>query len=306
MSALVVSAPVVSAPVVRALRAIALGWVLHAAACAPPGDFALVHHRANGCDLDAAENSPSGVRCVTRECFAGTAPCALEVDVRVLRVTGGSLGGDLELVVMHDGTSARTAACPSEITFPGGAPIAPEILDACRLINARGEPTSDPIPTLDRLLDLLGTPVTMFLELKTESDPALRHALVAGALDRLSPAARARTVITSFDVAALGEVKRLAPDLRTACFAPSGGSGAQVGTLLRGAVLDDLDRCARQGHDLLFVPPQHLDGAVLVRAARAGRIVGVFGADTADGYDVVQRFAHGVGIVYADHPRMYR
>ena len=49
-----------------------------------------------------------------------------------------------------------------------------------------------------------------------------------------------------------------------------------------------------------------MDKHVLQHIHSQNRKVGVFGADTLDGYEQVQTWQHKLHIVYADHPAMYK
>jgi glycerophosphoryl diester phosphodiesterase len=277
-----------------------------AAACGTGvDDYLVVHHRANGCSEDAPENSLAGVRCVVDACAAGVGLCALEIDIRVLRVAGGSLGNDLEIVLLHDDSTRRTAVCPGgPFAIPGDAPLAPEALAGCRLRRHDGAVTDEPLPRYqDLLAALAGTAVTLFLELKTAGIPALDQRLVEGALDRLG-ALRERTIVTSFDTVALRQV-RAQLELPTACFAPVGKGLRQVLSALSGGTLRDVDRCLNEGHDYVFVPPPSLEGRIVAHVRRGGARLGVFGADTTDGHAAVLRWGHALNVVYADRPAMY-
>jgi hypothetical protein len=278
------------------------------AGCAPPpNDFLVVHHRANGCDPTATENSLAGARCVVAACEAGSAPCALEGDARIVRVKGGSLGDDLEIVWIHDGSTSRTADCGDDaIAIPGDEPASPERLAACRLVRPDGSLSDEAIPTLDEALaTLAGSPVTLFLELKTVGDPLLDARLVEGAAAKLGELSE-RTVFASFDSGALTRARELIPSAPTACFAPSGGAGAQVLKVLSGEILSDVDACIRAGHTYVFVPPNFIDASVVGHALHGGAGLGTFGADTATAFDSVQDWAHRLAVVYADHPSMFR
>ena len=287
-------------------RALLLAAALAIGCQRGPHDYLVVHHRANGCAEGTPENSLAGVRCVVEECRRGVGPCALEVDLRILRVRGGSLGGDLEIVVMHDGSTARTALCPAgDLALPGDVPIEPGSLAACRLLLADDDVSEEPLPRFDDLLGALaGGEVTAFLELKTSGDATLDRRLAEATVDRLGPL-RPRVVVASFDAGALALVRARDPGVRTACFAPGGRGLRQVVTALRGGVLGDVDACLRGGHDHVFVPPACLDAQVVRHVRHRRALLGVFGADTADGHDVVSRWGHRIDVVYADRPSMY-
>lgn len=278
------------------------------AGCAPePNDFLVVHHRANGCDPNATENSIAGARCIVNACHAGSAPCALEGDARIARVKGGSLGDDLEILWIHDGSTSRTADCGGDaVDFPGDEPAPSERLAACRLIRPDGSLSDEPIPTLDdALAALAGSRVTIFLELKTVGDPLLDARLIEGTAAKLGTA-RGQTIFASFDSNALKQIRELVPEAPTACFAPSGGTGTKVLKVLSGEILGDVDDCLRDGHSYVFVPPNFIDASVVGHALHGGAGLGTFGADTATAYDAVRTWAHRLDIVYADHPSMFR
>lgn len=266
----------------------------------------MVHHRANGCYPEAPENSLAGIRCVVEKCAAGIAPCALEIDVQLLRVRGGSLGDDLEIVALHDASTARTALCPGgPLALPGPTPIEPYVLAPCRLRRADGTVTDEPLPLYDDVLAALAdSAATLFLELKTTADPTLARRLAAGATGRLG-ALSTRTIVTSFDRVALAEVRARGPGIPTACFSPTGHGVRQVWSALSGGVLRDLDRCLSDGNGYAFVPPISLSGRVVAHVRHAGARLGVFGADTADGHDAVMRWGHALDVVYADRPSQY-
>lgn len=289
----------------RLANALSLVFVV---ACAPaPNDFLIVHHRANGCDAAATENSLAGARCIVDGCSAGSAPCALEGDARIARVRGGSLGGDLEIVWLHDGSTARTADCGEEdIQIPGETPIESERLASCSLIRPDGSLSDEPIPTLDDVLATLGdSPVTLFLELKVVGDSALDARLVEGAVAKLGDR-RDRIVFASFDSEVLIRARELSQGLPAACFAPSGSTGAKVLKVIAGDILNDVDGCLRAGHEYVFVPPNFIDASVVAHAAHRGARFGTYGADTATAFDSVRAWAHRLDVVYADHPSMYR
>lgn len=285
-----------------------LALLLAGAGCAPaPNDFLVVHHRANGCDPAAAENSLAGARCVAAACLAGTAPCALEGDARIARVRGGSLGDDLEILWIHDGSTARTADCGAEdIALPGDAHVDPARLASCRLRRPDGSLSDERIPTLDEALaTLAGAPVAVFLELKTVGDPALDARLAEGAAAKLGDL-RDRTIFASFDSEALTNARRASQGVPTACFAPSGATGLKVLKVIAGDILNDVDDCLSAGHDYVFVPPNFIDASVAGHASQRGAGLGAYGGDTATAFESVSAWAHRLDVVYADHPLMYR
>ena len=101
-------------------------------------------------------------------------------------------------------------------------------------------------------------------------------------------------------------VRETLPGIETACFTPIGQSPIAQGlTVLRGGILNDVDTCLREGSDWVFVPPWALSGDVVGHIKGLHRGLGVFGADTQDGFNQVQSWRHRVDVVYADHPTMY-
>ena len=295
------------------LRPVCIFWVLlslGASGCTPDGTFQVVHHRANGCRIDAPENALMGIQCIIDQCSQGNTPCALEGDVRLLRISGGSLGDALEMVWIHDSTTERTAHCPNGIiTLPGNSPISESQFASCRLRRLNGTITPhETIPTLNEVLMLIeSTPIKLFIELKGSSDTALDTRLARQAALRVDAAGlAAQTVITSFAPEMLQVVRETLPGIETACFTPIGQSPIAQGlTVLRGGILNDVDTCLRKGSDWVFVPPWALSGDVVRHIKGLHRGLGVFGADTQDGFNQVQSWRHRVDVVYADHPTMY-
>jgi|GEM_PF-5861683 len=277
--------------------------------CTPSGDFDVVYHRANGCRSDAPENSLMGLQCVVENCGSADSPCALEGDVRIMRIVDGSAEGDLELVWIHDGTTARTARCPDgDLELPGTSPIALSQLQDCRLRRLDGTVTeNEKIPTLDEVLEQLqGTSVEFYLELKGTGDAELDEILARAAVLKVKAWNMVnQTVVTSFQRDILKTVEQTNPDVRRACFAPVGLTLEQSLSVFTGGILGDVDDCLRDGSHFVFVTPWALQGDVLQHIHSQNRKVGVFGADTLDGYEQVEAWQHKLHIVYADHPAMY-
>jgi glycerophosphoryl diester phosphodiesterase len=271
--------------------------------------YSVVHHRANGCDPEAPENSLMAARCVVRRCAERTAPCAFEGDAQLVRMRGGSLEGDLEVAWLHDSSTARTANCPGgDLPMPGDAPIDPARLEACRLYDPSGEPTAETIPILDEIIEVVkdsaNPRVTLYLELKASGDDALDRTLAEAAVRKLRPI-RDHVVVASFSLVALGRVRELDSSVPTACFVPNGSLGRHIVRRLTGGIPADVDQCLERGHDYVFVPPEFLDGSISAHVVTADKKLGVYGSDTADAYDSIRRWAHRIDVVYADHPAMY-
>jgi glycerophosphoryl diester phosphodiesterase len=284
-----------------------LPTALFLAGCSVPApQYEVVHHRANGCDDRAPENSLQGARCIVDQCARGAGPCAFEGDARLARVRGGSLGGDREVIWLHDGSTARTARCPEgDLSVPGDSPIDEERLDRCRLVRYDGTPTDEILPTLDEVMAVItGTAVKLYLEIKTTNDDTMDDELVDGVMAKLAPIDD-RVVLASFSLRALARAKRARPEVQTACFAPTGALPRQLSRALIGGIPEDVDDCLGAGHDYVFVPPQFIDGSMVshVRARRAR--LGVYGAETQSAYDQIEAWRHRIDVVYADHPRMY-
>jgi hypothetical protein len=197
-----------------------LAVALFLAGCAVPApQYEVVHHRANGCDDQAPENSLKGARCIVDQCARGAGPCAFEGDARVARVRGGSLGGDREIIWLHDGSTARTARCPEgDISIPGDSPIDEERLHRCRLVRYDGTPTDEILPTLDEVMTVIaGTAVKLYLEIKTINDDAMDDELVDGVMAKSAPI-DGQVVLGSFSLRALARAKRARPRCRRRAF----------------------------------------------------------------------------------------
>jgi glycerophosphoryl diester phosphodiesterase len=271
-----------------------------------PPHFRVVHHRANGCDPNAPENSLAGLRCIVQGCQSGDAPCGVEGDARILRVRGGSLGDDLEIVWFHDGATARTAVCPGgPLEFPGGAPIDASRLYACRLLRADGTPTAEPIPTLDQVFETLrDSKVILSLELKPTGDESLDDRLVVASVAKLRTM-RTHTRFASFSLSQLTLAKRLAPEVPTACYVPLGAGTGQLVSYLAGRSEVDADECLNAGMNGVFVTPAALDGSMIAHLHSAGAQIGVFGIDTQDAFDIVGSWSESLDVVETDYPTLF-
>jgi glycerophosphoryl diester phosphodiesterase len=280
--------------------------ILVAGCSIPAPHYEVVHHRANGCDGLAPENSLQGARCIVDQCARGAGPCALEGDARIALVRGGSLGGDREILWLHDGSSKRTAHCPTgDISLPGERPVDKDHLGRCRLVRYDGTPTEEIIPTLDDIIALVTrTEVKLFLEIKTIPDAAMDDALVDGVLSKVAPI-ESHVVLASFSLRALGRAKRARPSVPTACFAPSGALLRQISRVVAGGIAEDVDGCLDAGHDYVFVPPSFVDGSIVSHVRALHARLGVYGSETQTAFDQIEAWRHRIDVVYADHPKMY-
>jgi glycerophosphoryl diester phosphodiesterase len=136
----------------------------------------------------------------------------IEFDVRLAR--------DQMPVIIHDATLKRTAGLNASIATLSSAELA--TIDVGSWFNrrfpsrARAEYSGETIPTLSRVFELIAPRCRLlYVELKCEAAETI--ALV----ERVIAEVRAheleeRVVIESFSLAAVAEVKRIAPELRTA------------------------------------------------------------------------------------------
>jgi hypothetical protein len=221
-------------------------------------------------------------------------------------VRGGSLGSDREILWMHDGSTQRTANCPTgDISLPGETPLDKEHLGRCRLVCYDGAPTEEIIPTLDDIIAVVTrTGVKLFLEIKTTGDDATDDALVDGVMSKLGPI-ESHVVLAGFSLRALGRAKGARPSVPTACFAPTGPLLRQISRVIAGGIAEDVDGCLDARHDYVFVPPPFLDGSVVSHVRALHARLGVYGSETQTAYDQIEAWRHRIDVVYADHPRMY-
>jgi glycerophosphoryl diester phosphodiesterase len=160
----------------------------------------------------ASARAPENTLAAFRRAFDDGAD-GLEFDVR--------LASDGVPVVIHDATLRRTAGRKGEIASLSSTDFA-EIdvgswFNRRRPARAREEYALERIPTLARVLDEFAPRSrALYVELKcNRADAALLAAAVVGVLRELPDAGR-RSVVESFALEAIAEVKRLAPHLRTA------------------------------------------------------------------------------------------
>ena len=153
---------------------------------------------------EAPENSLAAFRAAMAQGADG-----IELDVTLTR--------DGALLVLHDATLDRTTTC-------GGCVSAVTLAAAraCALLDGARQPTDEPPPTLAEAFAAVGPEVLVNVELKVAGAPcltpdsdaaALAHA-AAGEIRRLGAARR--TLVSSFDEAALVALRRADPDLYAA------------------------------------------------------------------------------------------
>ena len=136
----------------------------------------------------------------------------IEFDVRLTR--------DRLPVVIHDATLKRTAGFDASIAALSSAELA--TIDVGSWFNrrfparARAEYSGEAVPTLSRVFELIAPRCRLlYVELKCEA--AETTSLVEKAVAEVrTHELEKRVVLESFSLAAIAEVKRIAPELRTA------------------------------------------------------------------------------------------
>jgi glycerophosphoryl diester phosphodiesterase len=166
----------------------------------------LIAHRG------ASARAPENTLAAFRRAFDDGAD-GLEFDVR--------LASDGVPVVVHDATLKRTANRKGEIASLSSSALA-EIdvgswFNRRRPARAREDYALERIPTLARVLDEFAPRSrALYVELKCDRADAAPLAAAVVEVLRERPNAASRSVVESFALGAVAEVKRLAPDLRTA------------------------------------------------------------------------------------------
>lgn len=158
----------------------------------------IIGHR--GASADAPENTLAAFDLALKAGADG-----VEFDVR--------LACDRIPVVIHDATLRRTARREGQVAALTSAEL--RRLDVCSWFGRND--MSGGVPTLDETLELVGKRSrTIYVEMKFETadDYAALAAEVVESVKRQSLEGRA--VIKSFNHASLSEIKRLAPEIRTA------------------------------------------------------------------------------------------
>lgn len=164
----------------------------------------IIGHR--GASVDAPENTLVAFDLALRQGADG-----VEFDVRLAR--------DGVPVVVHDATLARTALCAARVCDLTSAEL--KRLDAVEWFNRQRWATErverEGVPTLDETLELVGRRSrAVYVEMKCETDaeaaPLARAVIASVRRLRLESVA----VVKCFRLCALEEVKRHAPEIRTA------------------------------------------------------------------------------------------
>ena len=145
----------------------------------------------------------------------------------------------------------------------------------------------------------------MTLELKPISDGALDHRLTVETLAKLTAERRKYAVVNSFDLGALADSKRIAPEIPTGCYIPSGHGAVQIARYLRDGALADADKCLRAGNDWVYVPPAVLDGDLTAHIRHMHAHLGVWGVNAKDAFDEVQSWGDRIEAVETDHPTIF-
>ena len=166
----------------------------------------VIAHR--GASFDAPENTLAAFERALADGADG-----LEFDVR--------LAADGVPVVIHDATLRRTAGRQVSIASLSSSALARVQVGSWfnrRFpARARAEYEHETVPLLSRVLELFAPRCrALYVEIKCSTADAHRHARAVAAVLRSRPTAARRVVVESFALEAIAEVKRLAPELRTA------------------------------------------------------------------------------------------
>jgi glycerophosphoryl diester phosphodiesterase len=160
----------------------------------------------------ASARAPENTLAAFRRAFDDGAD-GLEFDVR--------LASDGVPVVVHDATLKRTAGRKGEIASLSSSALA-EIdvgswFNRRRPARAHEDYALERIPTLARVLDEFAPRArALYVELKCGRDDTVLLAAAVVEVLRARPLAARRSVVESFDLEAVAEVKRLAPHSRAA------------------------------------------------------------------------------------------
>lgn len=158
----------------------------------------------------ASAHAPENTLCAFDRAFEAGAD-GIEFDVRLAR--------DGVPVVIHDATLKRTALRDERVASLTSVEL--NRVDAGTWFNlrrperARAEYAKAFVPTLSQVLDLYGASATLYLEMKCELAEAPALALAVVELIRSRPPLE-RLIVKSFTHEAVREIKRLAPEIRTA------------------------------------------------------------------------------------------
>jgi glycerophosphoryl diester phosphodiesterase len=191
------------------------------------------------------ENSLAAFRAAMQQGADG-----IELDVELTR--------DGQLVVMHDDSFDRTTSCR-------GCANSFTLAEArqCALLDGAKQPTDQVPPTLDEVYDAIGPDALVNVEMKVfgapcrtaDSGPEALARKTAAEIRRLGVARR--TLVSSFDEAALVELQRVDAGLYTALL---------YGSLQPGVV----DRAAELGFDAIHPFWSGIDAAEVARARGLG------------------------------------
>jgi glycerophosphoryl diester phosphodiesterase len=201
------------------------------------------------------ENSLAAFRAAMQQGADG-----IELDVELTR--------DGELVVMHDDTFDRTTSCR-------GCANSCTLAEArqCALLDGARQPTDQAPPTLAEVYDAIGPAALVNVEMKVFGPPCLTADRGPEALARKTAAeirrlgVARRTLVSSFDEAALVELQRVDAGLYTALL---------YGSLQPGVV----DRAAALGFDAIHPFWSGIDAAEVARARGLGLQVNLWTVNT--------------------------
>jgi glycerophosphoryl diester phosphodiesterase len=160
----------------------------------------------------ASAHAPENTRAAFRRALEDGAD-GLEFDVR--------LASDGVPVVIHDATLRRTAGREGEVASLSSSALAGidvgSWFNRRRPARARAEYADERITTLAGVLDeFAARSRALYVELKCDRASAAALAAAVVEVLRARPEAARRSVVESFALEAVAEVKRLAPELRTA------------------------------------------------------------------------------------------
>jgi glycerophosphoryl diester phosphodiesterase len=208
----------------------------------------------------------------------------LELDVHASR--------DGEVVVIHDPTLDRTTT--------GGGPVRERTLaelKTLRLKDRDGGVTTEPIPTLDEVLEVAaGGDRRLLLEIKVDAErrryPGIEEKVLT-ALDRRGMAAR--TIVMAFERDTWRRVRELRPDVKAGALHSGRTLERQGDTVARA-----LEEARAAG--VAFVGLQHalVSPDVVTTARAAGLLLGAWTVNEPDSMARVIR--DGVGVVITDRP----
>ena len=203
------------------------------------------------------------------------------------------LTADDEPVVLHDPTLERTTTGRGAVREARLADLAP-----LRLRGADGSTTTEPIPTLPQLLDLVaGAPgVGLLLEIKVDTagrrypgieEKALALVRARGLLER--------TWIMGFQAETVRRVRELDPSARTVLLVTRGRTERE-----RASPAEAVRLTQEAGAGWLGINHRLLDGDVVAAARRAG--IGLAAWTVNQESDIRRVLDLGVDVVISDRP----